>query len=88
MLSIGMVDISDIRSFIHSTWSKSPYHTHSPSQARATTADFQFLRSSVILGIETVVMEMVSSQFYCVYGTMFELYRGEAAKVCTVQDWE
>jgi hypothetical protein len=85
MLPNGMAGISDIRSFIHSTESKSPHHTHSLSQAGVTTADSQFLRSSLILEIGTVVMEMVQSQFYWVYGAMFKLYRGEAAKACTVQ---
>jgi galactitol-specific phosphotransferase system IIC component len=38
--------------------------------------------SSLILGIETVVMEMVLSKFYWVNGIMFKLYEGkEAAKV-------
>jgi hypothetical protein len=38
--------------------------TQKLSQAKVTAAESRFLRSNLALGIETVVMEMSSNQFY------------------------
>jgi hypothetical protein len=51
----------EIRSFIPLTQSDVCTKT---SQARATAAESPFLRSSLALAIETMVMEMVSNRFY------------------------
>jgi hypothetical protein len=48
-----------------------PCCTQNPSQARATGAESWFLRSSSALGIEKVVMEMVSNKFYWLNETIF-----------------
>jgi hypothetical protein len=57
------------------------YCTQNSSQATGTAAKSGFLCSSLAIGIETVVMEMVPNNFHWLNGTIFELCGGK--KVCT-----
>jgi hypothetical protein len=54
---------SAIRFFIHSKQSENSDCTHNSSRTWAATAESQSLRSSLTLGIEVIVMGMVSNYF-------------------------
>jgi hypothetical protein len=58
------------------------------SQAKAKAAESGFLRSRLALGIEVVVMEMVSSKFYLLKTLCWSYMGREVSEGLSIQDLE